>query len=232
MTCVKEGSLPPDERYWGEKGGNTDNFIASDGSKFQLDGNLGALALVTEALVQSRDRACSCLLLPAPWAASGASFSPSRSLPPFLPPSPSLSLPSPLSRTLLPLLLSPPLSLPFRSKAIQSATAAAAARRDRAGIFKAALQPFKAPRQQRLPGGASCVPSDVLPPHPMPVPRRLAPSNGLTVLCLTRCKQYSTHTHARARARARARAHTHTPSPARARTHTHTCIYIARYTAS
>jgi len=53
---VDEQPLPGGVRYWGEKGGGNDNFIAQDSSKFQLDGNLGALALVTEALV------CCCVL--------------------------------------------------------------------------------------------------------------------------------------------------------------------------
>ena len=67
-TCVNEAPLPNDQRYWGEKGGASENFIANDNSKFQLDGNLGALALVTEALLQSRDRRCTCTRKPVAWA--------------------------------------------------------------------------------------------------------------------------------------------------------------------
>lgn len=60
-TCVKEGVLPAGSSFWGETGGeNKGNFIAKDQSKFQLDANLGMLAAVAEALLQSRDRICAC----------------------------------------------------------------------------------------------------------------------------------------------------------------------------
>jgi len=55
---VDEQPLPGGVRYWGETGGGNDNFIAQDSSKFQLDGNLGALALVTESLVCCRVLQC------------------------------------------------------------------------------------------------------------------------------------------------------------------------------
>jgi hypothetical protein len=76
-TCVNEVPLPSDERYWGEKGGGTENFVATDNSKFQLDGNLGALALVTEAILQSRDRKCTCTKKPVAWAQASAYTPPS-----------------------------------------------------------------------------------------------------------------------------------------------------------
>lgn len=89
-TCVNEVPLPVDERYWGEKGGGTENFVATDNSKFQLDGNLGALALITEAILQSRDRKCTCTKTPVAWAQASAYTPPSlnasfhpASMPPF-----------------------------------------------------------------------------------------------------------------------------------------------------
>ena len=83
-TCVTESPLPADERYWGEKGGSTNNFIATDESKFQLDGNLGTLALVTESLVQSRDRSCACTLRRTSWAQERGWQPPSSAPPPVV----------------------------------------------------------------------------------------------------------------------------------------------------
>eukprot|EP00961_Rhodomonas_salina_P086899 1168789-Rhodomonas_salina.1 len=53
--------MPKDAVYWGQKGASgQNNFATADGSKFQLDANLGILAAMAESLIQSRDRECSC----------------------------------------------------------------------------------------------------------------------------------------------------------------------------